>query len=65
MLDLLATAEPGLDRIHTGNADGNRHMIAINEALGFRPADRFATWQLDVGRDGITSAQPAAGRYSP
>jgi GNAT superfamily N-acetyltransferase len=64
MLDLLATAEPGLEHIITANADGNRHMIAINAALGFRTAERFTTWQLDVGRDGVTSAQPAAGRHS-
>ena len=59
MMDLLAAAEPGLEHIHTGNADGNRQMIAINDALGFRTADQFTTWQLDVGRDGITSPRPA------
>ncbi len=34
MLDWLATAEPSLERIVTGNATVNQHMIAINEALG-------------------------------
>jgi RimJ/RimL family protein N-acetyltransferase len=36
MLEWLAEAEPGLDRIVTGNAAVNEHMIAINEALGYR-----------------------------
>jgi GNAT superfamily N-acetyltransferase len=35
MLDWLATAEPALRRIETGNAAVNKHMIAINEELGF------------------------------
>jgi GNAT superfamily N-acetyltransferase len=35
MLDWLATAEPQLDRIVTGNAAVNRHMIAINDQLGY------------------------------
>jgi len=54
MLQQLAAAEPGLEHILTGNADSNSHMIAINDTLGFRPLDRFATWQLGVGRGGIT-----------
>jgi GNAT superfamily N-acetyltransferase len=39
MLRWLAETEPKLERIETGNADSNRHMIAINEALGYRLAD--------------------------
>jgi RimJ/RimL family protein N-acetyltransferase len=35
MLGWLADAEPGLERIETGNAGVNAHMIAVNEALGF------------------------------
>jgi GNAT superfamily N-acetyltransferase len=35
MLDWLAVAEPALERIVTGNAAVNRHMIAINEELGY------------------------------
>ncbi len=48
MLDMLAGAEPGLGRILTGNAGGNRHMIAINEELGFRVLSHWPTWQLDA-----------------
>lgn len=36
MLQWLAQAEPRMRRIDTGNAGSNKHMIAINEALGFR-----------------------------
>jgi RimJ/RimL family protein N-acetyltransferase len=52
MLQWLAEAEPGLNRIETGNADSNEHMIAVNEALGFQPLE--PSWQsheLPVGGD--------------
>lgn len=35
MLDWLATAEPQIERVVTGNAASNEHMIAVNETLGF------------------------------
>jgi RimJ/RimL family protein N-acetyltransferase len=35
MLELLAAAEPELERIATGNAAENAHMIAVNEQLGY------------------------------
>ena len=35
MLEWLATAEPQLRRIETGNAASNSYMISINERLGF------------------------------
>jgi GNAT superfamily N-acetyltransferase len=35
MLDWLAGAEPQLERIITGNAAVNEHMIAINQQLGY------------------------------
>jgi RimJ/RimL family protein N-acetyltransferase len=50
MMELLAETEPGLERVITGNADINRHMIAINEALGFRVLDLWPHWQLDVAQ---------------
>lgn len=31
---------PELQRVTTWNAESNRHMIAINEAIGFRPSKR-------------------------
>lgn len=48
MLELLAQREPQLTRIITGNADSNKHMIAINAALGFRVLDRWLSWEMDV-----------------
>ena len=44
MLEWLAAAEPRLERITTTNAEVNSHMIAVNEALGYRlaePGQRF------------------------
>lgn len=35
MLEWLATAEPQIKRIVTGNAASNKHMISVNETLGF------------------------------
>jgi hypothetical protein len=48
MLGLLAAREPQVTRIDTGNADGNQHMIAINDQLGFRVSGRWLSWELDV-----------------
>ncbi|MGB9280898.1 MAG: GNAT family N-acetyltransferase [Pseudonocardiaceae bacterium] len=39
---------PDLRVIDTCNADSNPHMVAINEAMGFRPHSRLVEWQLDV-----------------
>jgi GNAT superfamily N-acetyltransferase len=36
MLELLASAEPQVEYIETGNAASNEHMIAINEQLAYR-----------------------------
>jgi GNAT superfamily N-acetyltransferase len=40
--------EPGLQVIDTFNAADNRHMIAINEAMGYRRVDGWTQWQLTV-----------------
>jgi GNAT superfamily N-acetyltransferase/RimJ/RimL family protein N-acetyltransferase len=48
MLELLAEHEPQLTRIITGNADGNKHMIAINAELGFGVLDRWLSWEIAV-----------------
>jgi hypothetical protein len=48
MLELLTTAEPQLERMETMNAAGNKHMIAVNDALGYVPSGTpFVSWQLD------------------
>jgi GNAT superfamily N-acetyltransferase/RimJ/RimL family protein N-acetyltransferase len=49
MLDSLAEREPQLTHIITGNGDGNEHMIAINEALGFEVLSHWTGWELDIG----------------
>jgi RimJ/RimL family protein N-acetyltransferase len=44
MLELLASAEPQIEQIATGNAASNEHMIAVNEQLGYKvvePGWRF------------------------
>ncbi|MFF3064808.1 GNAT family N-acetyltransferase [Oerskovia sp. NPDC057915] len=49
VLDELARVRPSSRRIHTWNAQENRHMLAINEALGFEVASVTAEWQLRLG----------------
>lgn len=49
MLEWIADAEPAIERIETGNAAANDHMIAVNDALGYEfvpPA--FHTVELPV-----------------
>ncbi len=44
MMEWLASAEPTVDRVATGNATANEHMIAVNETLGYevvKPGYRF------------------------
>jgi GNAT superfamily N-acetyltransferase len=49
MLEWLAEAEPKIERIETGNASTNEHMIAVNDALGFRVAENgFQFYELPV-----------------
>jgi GNAT superfamily N-acetyltransferase len=39
---------PGLAVIDTYNADSNPWMVSINEAIGYRPHDRYGQWELDL-----------------
>src|SRR5690606_40153197 len=41
----LRRERPAVRWIHTGNADVNRHMIAINELLGFQVVDAWREYQ--------------------
>jgi GNAT superfamily N-acetyltransferase len=50
MLDVLAEREPQVARILTGNADANKHMIAINAELGYAVLDHWLTWEIEVAR---------------
>jgi GNAT superfamily N-acetyltransferase len=62
--------EPQLRSVTTWNAASNRHMIAINEAMGFRLVDLWQTWQLWPARRPDTSgtrnrdAAAASGRVA-
>jgi hypothetical protein len=44
----LRESEPHLDRVITWNAGTNVHMLAINEAMGFRLLDEWHTWRLEL-----------------
>ena len=44
----LATARPGVRRIHTWNADENDWMLAINREMGFAPTSTMGCWQLKL-----------------
>ena len=44
-LRLLQAGEVRAHRVHTWNAEVNRHMIAINDAMGFRPVERMGEFQ--------------------
>jgi RimJ/RimL family protein N-acetyltransferase len=45
MMLWLAEEEPQLERVYTNNAESNRHMIAVNDRLGYRPVGRILQFQ--------------------
>ena len=45
ILRLLQRERPDIVRLTTYNAEVNSHMIAVNEALGFRPVARLGDFQ--------------------
>ena len=63
MAQWLRTAEPQLERIQTWNAQSNRYMIAVNEALGYTILGQPANWwRLDVAA--VLDERTLAGRIS-
>jgi RimJ/RimL family protein N-acetyltransferase len=44
----LGATLPAVRRISTYNADTNRPMVAVNEALGFRRAGGLSTWSARI-----------------
>jgi GNAT superfamily N-acetyltransferase len=61
-LELLVREHPEVRAIDTFNADDNRWMIAVNEAMGFVPIQHVEDWELDVApaQAGTTRAISAA-----
>ncbi len=47
-LDHLARRSPHSRTVATWNAADNAPMVAINEALGFRPREAWTEWRLDL-----------------
>lgn len=47
-LRALRRESPGTLTLHTWNAESNTHMVAVNEAMGFRPVERLAEWQREL-----------------
>ena len=47
-LDLLAAERPGHPSVTTFNAEENRHMLAVNEAIGFAPMGYEGAWRRDA-----------------
>jgi RimJ/RimL family protein N-acetyltransferase len=48
---LLRREHPEARGIITWNAESNTDMVAVNDALGFRPRARFCQWQLRLSAD--------------
>jgi GNAT superfamily N-acetyltransferase len=64
MAEWLKTAEPQLERIDTWNAESNRYMIAVNEALGYTVLGRPASWwKLDAAAALGEQALASRARY--
>lgn len=42
----LLAADPSVSRFTTVNAEANEHMIAINEAMGYRAERSYHSWEL-------------------
>lgn len=47
-LQLLRRELSAVRLVNTWNAEVNVHMVAVNDALGFRPVERWTEWQLEL-----------------
>lgn len=60
MLEKVFAEIPVAEQVVTGNAYSNDAMLAINRALGFRPAGTWTVWQVETDAVlGYTSRQSA------
>jgi GNAT superfamily N-acetyltransferase len=48
VLERIRHERPGAERVRTGNAFSNAPMLAINDALGFKPAGTLTDWLVKV-----------------
>ena len=48
MWQRLRATEPEVTGLQTGNAVSNAHMLAINNAMGFKPTHLMGCWQADL-----------------
>lgn len=53
----LRETRPEVTRLRTGNAESNDAMLAINVAMGYRPAHNYGIWQADL-REVQATLQP-------
>jgi len=65
MLEWLAGAEPAVRHIITDNAFANRHMISINEELGYHVLDQWQIWQLGTGEQGSVAVPASSAATLP
>ncbi|HVE64853.1 MAG TPA: GNAT family N-acetyltransferase [Mycobacteriales bacterium] len=49
-LAFLLADRPSTEWVQTFNAEVNRHMLDVNEAMGFRAADEWGEWQVSADR---------------
>jgi GNAT superfamily N-acetyltransferase len=48
-LRFLQDTHPRVEMLNTWNAGVNDHMVAINDAIGFRSVERWREWQIELG----------------
>lgn len=63
MLVKLLDERPAARFVDTGNATTNRPMLAINNALGFRPVETWATWEIKT--ETLEATLAGSGRENP